>query len=65
MSFGQHIWLIGVLGWGIGMFLLIQVDRYFFSRFGYLLTDRIVGLAIALVFGIVVGSTTWKSTKTQ
>jgi hypothetical protein len=71
MSFGQHIWLIGMLGWGIGMFLLGQVDRYFDSRSeGYLghpaSTGRIVGqLAIALAFGIGVGWTTWNSHKTQ
>ena len=66
MSLGQHVWLIGVLRWGIAMFLLLQVDTYFFSRFGYPLTGRIVlQLALALVFGIGVGWTNWKSTKTQ
>jgi hypothetical protein len=61
MTLGQHVGLIGVLGWGIAMFLLLLADAYFFSGFGYPSTGRIVQqLALALVFGIGVGWTTWK-----
>jgi hypothetical protein len=65
LSLSQHLWLEGVLGWGVGIFLYWQVSRYLewlFEGYPWSRPSPIrvaVDLGAALAFGLVFGWFQW------